>query len=159
MKTTLVPLLASLLLAVSCAHTPAEPAFVEPKSVCEPVTSVAATRTGRPALGSGGSCDENKRACQEKADPATCYLAGGCTQSDWMVARGNEAGPALLDATLANLKVACEGGITEACLARAGVRQEAGTAEKDTCDDIVRACHLGDEAGGCIACFKSGCAG
>jgi hypothetical protein len=142
----------------ACAHTPEpEPSPVRPPPLCSTVPSIAATRLPKPA---SRPCSERgalRRAC-EAADPVACYQLGYCLSADILDSRFTpEERAQLVDAAKTALGVSCKAGISEGCVLRGGVRLLSGTPEAELCDDVVRACQLGDEVDGCIACFKSSC--
>ncbi|MBL8936534.1 MAG: hypothetical protein JNM69_18395 [Archangium sp.] len=151
------PDLKQLLLFVTltaCAHTPSAPEPSVPPPTCSVRPALAATR--RPTV-SKPACRADERARDDAACSATdadaCYRSGFCLSAEWMTSKRPEA----LEVLTQRLGVACQAGSSEACVLRAGVRLEAGVAEPEVCADVVRACQLGDEADGCLACFKSRC--
>lgn len=137
-----------------CAHTTAAPEPSVPAPTCSVRPALAATR--RPTV-SKPACKADERVRDDAAcstgDADACYRSGFCLSGEWMVSKR----PPDLEVMTQRLGVACGAGSSEACVLRAGVRLEAGVPEKELCPDIVRACQLGDEADGCLACFKSQC--
>lgn len=137
-----------------CAHTTTAPEPSVPPPTCSVRPALAATR--RPPVAKP-ACKADERARDDAAcgtgDADACYRSGFCLSAGWMTSK--QAGD--LEVLTQRLGVACQAGSSEACVLRAGVRLEAGVPEKETCADVVRACQLGDEADGCLACFKSQC--
>jgi hypothetical protein len=148
-----------VLLLISCAHAPepsAESSIAAPR--CSVVSSVAAMRVKKPAPRACGERQTMQRECTSGAAPA-CYQVATCLSGELFGTSSLSATEKkeYLDATTASLAVACREGVSEACVLRAGVQQETGTPARETCEDLVRACQLGDEVDGCIACIKAGC--
>lgn len=143
---------------LSCAHAPEQSAaspITAPR--CSVVSSVAATRVKKPAA----PCGERQtmqRECTSGA-AAACYQVATCLSGELLGTSSLSATERkeYLEATTASLAEACREGVSEACVLRAGVQQETGTPARETCEDLVRACQLGDEVDGCIACIKAGC--
>lgn len=152
----LSPVLFCLLAA--CAHTSEPERSPEPPPpLCSVVPSIAATRVPKPGPRPCTERDALRRAC-EGADAAACYQLGFCLSADALNPRLTEQEKAdFVQATTTALGVSCKAGMSEACVLRAGVRQLTGTVPAQTCDDVVRACQLGDEVDGCVSCFKAGC--
>ena len=96
------------------------------------------------------------RAC-DAGEADACYRFGFCLSGQWVGAEPSDERSAAVGDIKARLQKACTAGITEACVLRAGVRMDAGEAEGATCDDLSRACQLGDEVNGCAGCLKAGC--
>lgn len=151
----------ALVVLAGCAHTqPTEDPPAEapvPRSVCQEVPELAAKRLPSPDP-QAASCEESVTACN-RGDRAGCSLAGACMQVRWESARKRGDATELLAATLAGFRAACEGGYASSCLAHAGVRQESGTPEKDTCAEVIRACQLGEGLDVCLYCQRLGCDG
>ncbi|MDX2012348.1 MAG: hypothetical protein SFW67_19285 [Myxococcaceae bacterium] len=146
----------------ACAHTtpsPAEPPPA-PASKCAPVDAVRATRGPKPTPGADCSAE---RAAMEAGcnanDALACHRTGVCITQAWGLRKPEEPGRAEAFKTdIDALGRACRAGLSESCVLRAGLRIEfAKEPEAATCDDMVRACQLGDEADGCLACLKAGC--
>lgn len=151
-------LAALTLFLTACAHAPEpERSEVPPPPLCSVVPSIAATRVKKPELRPCREKDALRRAC-ESADVTACYQLGTCLSADAQNPRlSPEEKVQFVAATTTALGVSCKAGMSEACVLRAGVRLLSGTPEAQLCDDVVRACQLGDEADGCVSCFKSGC--
>jgi hypothetical protein len=135
------------------------PASVNDVGPCETDTSLAATRVAVPeGLPACGTADRAAAATAcDAADVVACYVATFCETGTWLKADESDARTAALDASQARLRDACDKGVAEACLLRAGVAIENGTPAKETCADVVRACQLGDEANACLSCVATDC--
>ena len=150
-------------LPMACSSTPEPvptPEVAEAPGLCEVVPQVAATRIVVPSQPTctreaAAAADE---ACASGHDPLICYAAGFCLSGMWL---GVPAGDAGRDAALAKIQTvlgeSCVAGVAEACTLRAGVAIETGTPAADTCGDVVRGCHLGDDAGACLSCMATDC--
>ena len=118
------------------------------------VTRAAVSKTGSMRLSRAAML----KGCRA-GEAGACYQFAFCLSGE-LLGRSTmspEDKQDYVNAITTSLDVACRGGVSEGCVLRAGMRQETGTPAPQTCDDVVRACQLGDEADGCLACFKDGC--
>jgi hypothetical protein len=148
-----------------------EPEPTEAQSVCKVDETIKATAKPKPK--ESGCID--KAAWQKMSDDCkakdavACYRIGVCLK---LQSLGNDRLSAEdkkkhFDATLMAMRIACDDGIAAACVFRAGViseelkanpgRTDKNTLEKQKCTDLVRACNLGDESGGCAGCRFAEC--
>lgn len=132
------------LLAAACAHTPSTPA-----ARCVASPEHAATRV--PVLDESAPCGEQSgRKAMDDAcaggDPHACHRFSTCLVED---ANGREmwARESFFRDALPRLAKACQAGVAESCLLRAELRFRLGEAQRATCDDLLRAVHLGDTTG------------
>lgn len=90
-------------------------------------------------------------------DADACYRAASCELLDQVGAEPGAARTASVANVRKATRVACDGGIAEACLLRVGVVMSLGEPQPaDACADLVRACQLaGDPA--CFDCRQGGC--
>lgn len=159
MRIVLSVLVATL---VSCATTPSstEPAPSPPPNACAVVASVSKARLPPPTP--TGDCTADRTSLETGCtanEPLACHRTGVCLIQAWGLRKpGTEGRVEAMKTAIDALGRACRAGMAESCVLRAGARTEfSGEAEAATCDDMVRACHLGDEANGCLACLKAGC--
>ena len=161
---------ALVLIAVAACGAPSSPppaaAPARAATACTPDPATAATRTPKPA--EQGCVLAGQQAALDTAcaggDAASCYQLAVCVQ---LGQTGQLLTAAQLDAVRTPAATACAAGIAEACTFRAGItldqlerapaRPDAATLRPTVCADLVRACHLGDETGGCQGCAHSGC--
>lgn len=158
------PFAAALLMVLtgcaSTAETPqVAPPISGPQSVCSVDNAQKANRLPtpkQPGCAAAADVAADERACAA-GEADACYRHAFCVAGQWVGAEPSDERTAAVDGMKTRLGTACAAGITEACVLRAGVRIDAGEAESATCDDLVRACQLGDDVDGCVACLKSGC--
>ncbi len=148
---------------VGCASSAETPQIKPPVDGPQSVCSVdGAQRSSRLPTPKTPSCVDkadvaaDARAC-DAGEADACYRVGFCLSGQWLGTEASAERSAAVTDMVARLQKACSKGITEACVLRAGVRIDAGETEAATCDDLVRACQLGDERDGCTGCLKAGC--
>jgi hypothetical protein len=156
--------LASLPLAVALwacggsSPSPAEPTATPGHCVADPSTS----QTRRPRPPEAGCSDADARAARDQActggDADACFQRAVCIKLQETGADMPEDERATQVATaLADLRIACDAGISEACVVRVGFQMmNDEPLPADGCTDLVRSCNLGDKDG-CFACTHNGC--
>lgn len=149
-------LLVSLVAACGGSSTPA--AAPAKPDVCVADPALAATRIAKPADVRCSQWDALGATCNEKKDPDACYQVGVCVKAQELGAKMSPEDRAQhVTAALASLKIACDAGMSEACILHLGVRMGDATEEPaDACTEYLRACKLGDE-NGCFGCRQAGC--
>lgn len=160
------PLLIVVLLSGCGAGTREPTAAVapsaEPANPCEPQPAMVSKAIATPKL---RSCDDRAalgaatEACNG-GDASECYQVGVCFAV--VVSALDDKDPVRRAAAVTQgkkaFRVACDGGIAEACDNRAGMIENQATspaARKEACQDVIRACHLGKKVD-CAECFGCG---
>lgn len=140
----------------------AEGGGAEPASRCEPQPAMVSKAIETPKV---RSCED--RASLEAAtaacnggDARECYQIGVCFTVQ--VAMLADKDPARREAAVRQgkkaFRVACDGGIADACDNRAGLFDDQATnpaARKEACADVLRACQLGRKVD-CAECLGCG---
>lgn len=163
MRRSTVVLLVLLSISSCGGGTPA-PAVAESSSEpsshrCEVNPEIAATAKTTPkALGCSNRAELVAAAegCHQ-GDAAFCYQLGVCFAVE--VSMVGDKDPTKRSKAIAEgkkaFRVACDGGIADACDHRAGMiedQQSNPAARKEACEDIRRGCHLGKKVD-CAECF------
>lgn len=151
----------------ACGGGTPEPAAVEPSTEeavtkCEPKPALAATAKATPKVlvcDDKGELTAATDACNG-GDAAQCYVVGSCfAMQILMIGDKDPAQRAKAVVLVKNaLRIACDGGIADGCYNRAGMIENQETnrqAREEACEDIIRACQLGKQAG-CVGCFACG---
>lgn len=140
----------------------AEASSAEPANPCEPQPAMVSKAVATPKV---RSCEDRPalaattEACNT-GDAAACYQIGVCfvvvisSLGDKDPARRAEA----VRQGKKAFRVACDGGIAEACDNRAGLFEDQQTnpaARKEACRDVLRACQLGKKVD-CAECLGCG---
>jgi len=152
---------------VACGGGTPEPAAVEPStegavSKCEPKPALAATAKATPKV---LVCDDKEKlpaatdACNG-GDPAQCYVVGSCFAMQILMIGDKDPvqRAKAIEMGKKAMRVACDGGIADGCYSRAGMIENQTTnrrAREEACEDVIRACHLGKQAG-CMSCLACG---
>lgn len=159
MKHFLLP--ATVLLVACPSATPAPVDADEPPAAesnnCEAKPEMAAEAKPKPVH--VGCMDHAEltaiaAACND-GDPDKCWQAGSCFALELL---NDEGDMGLRDSAKNAMRVACDEGMAEACMARAGLIQNqdtSTTAREEACKDAIRACHLGHKIG-CADCVMCG---
>lgn len=148
----------------ACASAPtAEPVQPEAETPgnCTPKPEQASKAIAKPqAIGCSDRAQlvELTKACN-KSDPTACYQIGVCHTTNALLLSSDRSKKAkTLAMAKKALRIACDGGLAEGCMVRAGLFEDQKTnaaARKAACADAVRACHLGHKIG-CADCVMCG---
>jgi len=161
-ETFLIVLLLSGCGAGTREPTVAEAASAEPANPCEPKPAMVSKAIATPKV---RSCDDRAslvaatEACNG-GNATECYQVGVCFAVQ--VSMLGDKDPVRREAAVTQgkkaFRVACDGGIAEACDNRAGMIENQATnpaARKEACQDVIRACHLGKKVD-CAECLGCG---
>ena len=139
---------------------PVEPEPEKPGN-CSPKPELQATAIKKP---DGVICTDREALVEmvascNKKDALSCYKVGVCHTTNALVFARD---PAKRAKTIAQaqkaLRIACDGGVAEGCMVRAGLFEEQRNVpaqKKAACADAIRACHLGHKIG-CADCVMCG---
>ena len=157
MRGSLLILLALAGCGGASSPPPAEPT---PAGRCVTQPAMAEQRRARPET---PSCNDPEAwraladACNQDS-PEACYQISICVSLQEQGAdMADDEREQHVSSSLAGLRRACDAGIAEACTLRVGLQLLGGQPlPADGCDDLVRACNLGD-GDGCLACQQASC--
>lgn len=140
--------------------TPPAKTDPEPPGRCVVDPEIAATRQPEPP--GEISCEnwEGLSASCSGGDASACYQFAVCVKTQEVTMASTltpEQQAQHVEAAMAGLRVACDGGIPKACSLRIGMQMQDGQPlPADGCADLVHSCNLGDDEG-CAGCRYHDC--